>query len=115
MTAPLPPCGCRTGCQHRDHPQFPAQRECRAGVAPTGPGPGPVEETPAQKVARVLGVELAPWQAQVLNAVLVLPEWPEVPDTDRSRVEAVFTPEQRARARWASWRSLRTVSGEFEL
>jgi hypothetical protein len=31
MNAPLPPCGCKRGCEHREHPQFPAQRECRLG------------------------------------------------------------------------------------
>lgn len=30
----MPQCGCRTGCEHRRNPQFPAQRECRAGVRP---------------------------------------------------------------------------------
>jgi hypothetical protein len=30
----MPPCGCRTGCEHRRNPQFPAQRECRAGIVP---------------------------------------------------------------------------------
>lgn len=39
----MPPCGCRTGCQHRDHPGQPAQRECRAGIVPNAvPTPGRV-------------------------------------------------------------------------
>lgn len=57
---PLPPCGCRTGCQHRLYPQLPAQRDCRAGIVPR----------PAT-LAR--------------------------------------TPEQAARARWDTWRHLRTL------
>lgn len=68
----LPPCGCRTGCEHRRNPQFTAQRECRAGIVPAGP-PAPT-----------VGFLAAP------------------------------TPEQTARARWASWRALRTMPGEFE-
>lgn len=37
LTGP-PPCGCHPpNCQHRDHPQLPAQRECREGVVPTEP------------------------------------------------------------------------------
>jgi hypothetical protein len=44
MTLPpsmaLPPCGCRTGCEHKINPQFRAQRSCRLGYfprPPTGP------------------------------------------------------------------------------
>jgi hypothetical protein len=38
---PLAPCGCRSGCQHRDHPQYAPQRSCRLGyVRPTSPERG---------------------------------------------------------------------------
>lgn len=30
----LPPCGCRSGCEHLRHPQFPAQRTCKLGAQP---------------------------------------------------------------------------------
>ena len=61
----------------------------------------------------MLGVDLEPWQAQVLNAVLVLPSWPERSDSTTDRVEAVLTPEQRARADWGRWRAQREpLSGD---
>lgn len=75
----LPPCGCRTGCEHMRNPQFPAQRECRAGIMPTGRLADGTEYLAA------------------CGSPPVLP-----------------TSEQTARARWASWRALRTVAGEFE-
>jgi hypothetical protein len=64
-----------------------------------------MSQTPAEKVASVLRVELELWQVRVLNAVLRLPSWPELGEhgTERGRVETVLSPEQRARADWASW------------
>jgi hypothetical protein len=63
-SAELPPCGCRSGCEHLRHPQFPAQRACKAGVEPwptTGPA-GANAPTLDEGVALLAGVvrELAP-------------------------------------------------------
>ncbi len=45
--APLPPCGCKRGCEHREHPEFPEQRTCRLGYRS-----GPLDGLPAARAPR---------------------------------------------------------------
>jgi hypothetical protein len=55
---PLPPCGCKNGCQHQEYPGFAAQRTCRFGHHPTS-APGAAEDQPAPSLNESLDAALA--------------------------------------------------------
>lgn len=83
----MPPCGCRTGCQHRDHPDQPAQRECRAGIVPTGPSARVVQLERVAEAARALLVPAdafssSRYAAALRQALADLDAPPEPPAAD---------------------------------